>query len=183
METQKTKILHIQGNPITLGFPVDEVNASLVDGNVTKDQFTEPFNDVWVVFRRGLLVRQYRVKASHNYVFVTDKGHLPCGTYDIEVYYDDVDGLHMRLKYPAILTIVDNTEDGQVYESTDFDVDAYYPIINGREPAVIISNGAVSLFAGRGLKADIDNDSVNLRAGYGDSQVVTDEDNVNINIK
>jgi hypothetical protein len=37
--------------------------------------------------------------------------------------------------------------------------------------------------AGRGLKADLGDDSVNLRTGYGDSQVDVTNTNVNINIK
>lgn len=180
----KTKILHIQGNPITIGFPIEEVTAYLNDGSFTATSSTEALDDVWVVLRRGILVRQYHVKAAHNYVFFIDRGHLPCGVYDIEVYYDNPNNdMHMRMKYPQILTIVDNTEDGQHYESTDFDVDAYYPVINGRESAVIISNGTVSLFAGRGLKADIGDGSVNLRAGFGDSEIEISDNNVNIHIK
>lgn len=179
----KTKILHIQGNFITIGFPIEEVNAVLNDGNYNAANSTNAIDDVWVVLRRGILVRQYKVHAAHNYVFFTDHGHLPCGKYDIEVYYDAPDSdMPMRLKYPQILTVVDNTEDGQHYDSTDFDVDAYYPVINGRESAVIISNGVVSLFAGRGLNADIGENSVNLRAGFGASQVEVTENNVNINI-
>lgn len=179
----KTKILHIQGNEITIGFPVKEVNAVLQDGSSSTVDKTEALSELWVVLRRGILVRQYKVYPAHDYVFFTDKGHLPCGVYDLEVFYDTEDGQHMRLSYPQILTIVDSTEAGQIYESDDFDVDAYYPIINSRASAVIISNGTVALMAGRGLKADISDDSVNLRAGFGGSQVEVTETNVNINIK
>lgn len=179
----KTKILHIQGNEITIGFPVKEINAVLQDGTATTVDDLEAISELWVVLRRGILVRQYKVHPAHDYVFFTDKGHLPCGTYDIEAYYDTDDGQHMRLKYPQILTVVDNTEAGQIYESDDFDVDAYFPVINSRASAVVISDGVVSLFAGRGLNADIGEDSVNLRAGFGPSQVEVTENNVNINIE
>jgi hypothetical protein len=179
----KTKILHIQGNEIMIGFPVKEVNAVLHDGSSSTVDNIDALSELWVVLSRGILVRQYKVRPAHDFVFFTDKGHLPCGVYDIEVYYDTEDGQHMRLKYPQILTIVDSTEAGQMYESDDFDVDAYYPIINSRASAVVISNGIVSLFAGRGLNADLGDDSVNLRAGYGDSQVDVTNTNVNINIK
>ena len=178
----KTKILHIQGNEITIGFPIKEVNAVLHDGAFNPIDGYEAIGDAMVVVKRGILVRQYSVQASHDYVFFTDKGHLPCGVYDIEVYYDTEDGQHMRLKYPQILTIVDNTEDGQVYSSSDFDVDAYYPVINSRESAVVISDGVVSLFAGRGLNADLGDGSVNLRAGYGDSSIEIENNEVNIHI-
>ena len=166
-----------------IGFPVKEVNAVLHDGSSSTVDNIDALSELWVVLRRGILVRQYKVRPAHDFVFFTDKGHLPCGVYDIEVYYDTEDGQHMRLKYPQILTIVDSTEAGQIYESDDFDVDAYYPIINSRASAVVISNGIVSLFAGRGLNADLGDDSVNLRAGYGDSQVDVTNTNVNINIK
>jgi len=180
----KTDILHVQGNPITIGFPVERINAVLRDGSFEALGSENSIDDgVWVVLRRGLLVRQYHVHAAHNYVFFTDAGHLPCGKYDIEVYYDDDDRQHMRLKYPSILTVVDNTEDGQLYRSDDFDVDAYYPVIKGRASAIVIDGGQVSLFAGRGLNADIGEDSVNLRSGYGESQIEVTNDNVKINIK
>lgn len=181
----ETKILHIQGNQITIGFPVEEVYADLRDGSLdtNSESLLIDSANTWVVLRRGLLVRQYRATVSFNYVHFTDKGHLPCGEYDIEVYYDSTDeGHHMRLKYEKMLTVVDSTEQGQVYQSTDFDVLAYYPVINGREAAVIIGDGYVRLMAGAGLRADIDSDSVNLRAGYGNSTVEVTENNVNINI-
>ena len=178
-----TKILHIQGNEITIGFPLVTINATLIDGGLTKDEFEDAVGHAWVVLRRGLLVRQYHVQASHNYVFMTDKGHLPCGEYDIEVYYDDLDGIHMRYKQDKVLVVVDSTEQGQHYESSDYDVIAYYPVINGRASAVVIGNGMVSLFAGRGLNADIGDGSVNLRAGHGNSTIEIENNEVNINIK
>ena len=180
-----TKILHIQGNEITIGFPVGEVYADLRDGTLDKHVLDRVIDDpTWVVLRRGLLVRQYRATASFNYVHFTDTGHLPCGEYDIEVYYDSEDeGHHMRLAYEKILRVVSTTDEGQQYQSSDYDVMAYYPVINGRASAVIISNGTVALMAGRGLKADLADNSVNLRTGYGDSQVDVTNTNVNINIK
>jgi hypothetical protein len=179
----KTKILHIQGNEIMIGFPVKEMNAVLNNGVSSTQGKTEAIGESWVVLRRGILVRQYKTFPAHDFVFFSDKGHLPCGVYDIEVYYDTEDGQHMRLKYPQILTIVDSTEAGQIYESDDFDVDAYYPVINSRASAVVISNGAVSLFAGRGLNADIGEHSVNLRAGHGNSTIEIENNSVNIHIK
>lgn len=178
-----TKILHIQGNEITIGFPLITISANLVDGSLTKSELEDAVGHAWVVLRRGILVRQYHVMASHNYVFITDKGHLPCGEYDIEVYYEDPDGIHMRFKYDNLLAVVDSTEQGQVYEGSDFDVIAYYPVINGRASAVVIGDGQVSLFAGRGLNADIGESSVNLRAGHGNSTIEIENNEVKINIK
>lgn len=178
----ETKILHIQGNSITIGFPIAEIENVLNDGSDTVNrEFNDIIGDVWVVLRRGILVRQYKVTASANYIHFTDHGHLPCGEYDIEVYYDH-ELLPMRYAKEKMLIVVGNTEQGQVYQSTDFDVLAYYPVINGRESAIIIGDGYVRLMAGAGLRADIDSDSVNLRAGYGDSEVEVTENNVNINI-
>ena len=183
MDTNKTKILHIQGNEITIGFPVEEVYADLLDGEFNENHVETLIMNAWVVLRRGILVRQYQATISFNYVHFTDKGHLPCGEYDIEVYYDSQDqGHHMRLKYEKMLIVVDSTEAGQVYQSSDYDVMAYYPVIRGRASAVIIGNGTVSLIAGRGLKADIGENSVNLRAGHGNSEVEVTNNNVNIHI-
>ena len=179
----KTIIRHIQGNEITIGFPVNEVYAELRNGSFEAYAEQQLIGDTWVVLRRGILVRQYKATVSFNYVHFTDGGHLPCGEYDIEVYYDSQDeGHHMRLKYEKILTVVDSTEAGQVYDSTDFDVVAFYPVIQGRASAIVIGDGYVRLIAGNGLNADIDEDSVNLRAGYGNSTVEVTENNVNINI-
>ena len=179
-----TKILHTQGNEITIGFPVGEVYADLRDGTLDKHTEDNIIGDTWVVLRRGLLVRQYRASVSFNYVHFTDKGHLPCGEYDIEVYYDSADGgHHMRLAYEKILRVTNTTDEGQTYQSSDYDVMAYYPVINGRASAVVISNGMVELMAGRGLKADIGDHSVNLRAGHGDSTIEIENNEININIK
>lgn len=180
---KKTKILHIQGNPITIGFPVVQASAELRDGSLVKGNVPQLIGDAWVVLRNGLFVRQYKVIPTFNYVHFTDNGHLPCGEYDIELYYDDEDGQHMRLKYPSVLSVVDSTEDGQVYDSTDYDVIAYYPVIEGRASAVVIGDGYVALMAGNGLNADIGDHSVNLRAGYGNSTIAVEDNKVKIQIK
>lgn len=180
----KTKILHTQGNQITIGFPVTEVYADLINGKLDINNNDNLLGDTWVVLRRGILVRQYRASVSFNYVHFTDMGHIPCGEYDIEVYYDSRDeGHHMRLKHEKILCVVDSTDEGQVYDSTDYDVTTYYPVIQGRASAVIIGSDYVALVAGNGLNADISENSVNLRAGYGDSTIDIDNNNVNIRIQ
>ena len=89
----------------------------------------------------------------------------------------------MRLKHEKILHVVDTTDEGQKYEGSDFNVIAYYPVIQGRAAAVIIGSDYVALYANNGLNADIGTDSVNLRAGYGESSVEVNANNVNINIK
>ena len=178
----QTKILHIKGNSITIGFPIAEIQNVLNDGtDHVNTEFNDILGDVWVVLRRGLLIRQFKVEANANYISFTDHGHLPCGEYDIELYYDH-ELLPMRYAKEKMLVVVNTTEEGQVYQSTDFDVIAYYPVINGRESAIVIGDGYVRLIAGNGLRADIDEDSVNLRAGYGNSTVEVTENNVNINI-
>ena len=178
----QTKILHIKGNSITIGFPIAEIQNVLNDGtDHVNTEFNDIVGDVWVVLRRGLLIRQFKVEANANYISFTDHGHLPCGEYDIELYYDH-ELLPMRYAKEKMLVVVNTTEEGQVYQSTDFDVIAYYPVINGRESAIVIGDGYVRLIAGNGLRADIDEDSVNLRAGYGNSTVEVTENNVNINI-
>lgn len=179
----ETKILHIKGNYIHIGFQLSEVDHRLVNGhNEVDNNDVNIRGDVWVVLRRGLLIRQYKTHASFNYVYFTDWGFLPCGEYDIEVYYEAEGEMHMRFCQEKVLIVVNSTAEGQVYQSTDYDVQAYYPVINGRESAVIIGDGFVRIMSGNGLLADIDSDSVNLRAGYGDSEVEVTENNVNINI-
>ena len=68
----KTKILHIQGNEIMIGFPVKEVNAVLQDGTSSTVGKTEALGELWVVLRRGILVRQYKVYPAHDFVFFRD---------------------------------------------------------------------------------------------------------------
>ena len=178
----KTIILHIQGNEITIGFPLQEITSVLTDGARTTDAEENALADVWVVLRRGLLVRQYRATVIDNLVYITDKGHLLCGEYDIEVYYDSIDEHHMRFAQDKMLAVVRTTEEGQKYQSDDYDVVAYYPVIRGRASAVVIGDGHVRLYAGRGLNADLADGAVNLRAGYGNSEVEVTDNNVNIHI-
>ena len=179
----KTIILHIQGNEITIGFPIQEVTSVLTDGSRSTTAEENDLADVWVVLRRGLLVRQYRATIIDNLVYITDKGHLLCGEYDIEVYYESIDEHHMKLVEEKMLCVVRTTAEGQKYQSSDYDVVAYYPVIRGRASAVVIGDGHVRLYAGRGLNADIADGAVNLRAGYGNSTIEIEDNNVNIQIK
>ena len=179
----KTKILHTQGNRITIGFPIEEVYAELRDGSLSKNKEAKLITDVWVVLRRGLLIRQYHAFSSFNYVHFTDEGHLPCGEYDIEVYYDSIDEHHMKFVEEKMLCVVRTTAEGQKYQSSDYDVVAYYPVIRGRASAVVIGDGYVRLYAGRGLNADLADGAVNLRAGYGNSTIEIENNSVNIHIK
>jgi len=180
----KTDILHVQGNPITIGFPVERINAVLRDGSFEALGSENSIDDgVWVVLRRGLLVRQYRATVIDNLVYITDKGHLLCGEYDIEVYYDSIDEHHMKFVEEKMLCVVRTTAEGQKYQSSDYDVVAYYPVIRGRASAVVIGDGHVRLYAGRGLNADLADGAVNLRAGYGNSEIEVTDNNVNIHIK
>jgi hypothetical protein len=182
----KTIIKHIQGNQITIAFPIMEREKELTDGSlVGTDTENAIQGDVWVILSMGLMVRQYRASVRGNYIVITDHGHLPVGRYDIDVRFDvTIGGITYPMRYYEndILHVVNATQDGEVYESTDYDVLAYYPVIHGRASAVVIGDGYVRLYAGNGLNADIDSDSVNLRAGYGNSQVEVTENNVNINI-
>ena len=179
----KTIILHIQGNEITIGFPIQEVTSVLNDGSRSTTAEENTLADVWVVLRRGLLVRQYRATVIDNLVYITDKGHLLCGEYDIEVYYDSIDEHHMKFVEEKMLCIVRTTAEGQKYQSSDYDVVAYYPVIRGRASAVVIGDGYVRLYAGRGLNADLADGAVNLRAGYGNSTIEIENNSVNIHIK
>ena len=179
----KTIILHTQGNEITIGFPIQEVTSVLTDGSRSTTAEENDLADVWVVLRRGLLVRQYRATVIDNLVYITDKGHLLCGEYDIEVYYDSIDEHHMKFVEEKMLCVVRTTAEGQKYQSSDYDVVAYYPVIRGRASAVVIGDGHVRLYAGRGLNADLADGAVNLRAGYGNSEIEVTDNNVNIHIK
>lgn len=179
----KTIILHTQGNEITIGFPIQEVTSVLNDGSRSTTAEENDLADVWVVLRRGLLVRQYRAAVIDNLVYITDTGHLLCGEYDIEVYYDSIDEHHMKFVEEKMLCVVRTTAEGQKYQSSDYDVVAYYPVIRGRASAVVIGDGYVRLYAGRGLNADITDGAVNLRAGYGNSEIEVTDNNVNIHIK
>jgi hypothetical protein len=179
----KTIILHIQGNEITIGFPIQEVTTVLTDGSRSTTAEENGLADVWVVLRRGLLVKQYRATVIDNIVYITDKGHLLCGEYDIEVYYDSIDEHHMKFVEEKMLCVVRTTAEGQKYQSSDYNVVAYYPVIRGRASAVVIGDGHVRLYAGRGLNADLADGAVNLRAGYGNSEIEVTDNNVNIHIK
>lgn len=184
----KTIIKHIQGNPITIAFPIMEREKELTDGSlVGTDTENAIQGDVWVILSMGLMVRQYRATVQGNYIIITDHGHLPVGKYDIDVRFDvTIGGITYPMRYYEndILHVVNATQDGEVYESTDYDVLAYYPVVNGRGGAIVITEDAVYLETDSGIGGDDDPEDGEATAytGYGDGRVEVSENEVTLYI-
>lgn len=180
----KTIILHTQGNEITIGFPIQEVTSALTDGSRSTTAEENDLADVWVVLRRGLLVRQYRATVIDNLVYITDNGHLLCGEYDIEVYYDSIDEHHMKFVEEKMLCVVRTTAEGQKYQSSDYDVVAYYPVLKARECGVLIGEDSVTLVEGVSIGGDPDytDQYAEINAYLGDGSIEVTDDEVILTI-
>lgn len=183
----KTRIKHVFGNRIIMRIPLTGRTVTVTDSNVNKSDEAITPTEAVVRFEKGYGSVRHDVAATiaGNVVIMVDDGTIPIGTWDITVITQDSStkpSLPLRYKQNAVLDVVDSTADGGSYGNDEVDVLAYYPVINGRSSAVVIGDDYVTIYADRGLQADIDNEGVNLRVGYGESQVEVGEDNVSIHI-
>lgn len=175
-------IKHVQGNYISLRIPFTLILAKTTNGNVTIDEFSNPINMVSVIFQKGPIKKEFKATLVINSstIIVNDYGTLNVGSYDIIVAFTTRDGRTYRYKQNTVLQIVDSTDEGGQYETNEFDVVAYYPIIKGKNSIITITDDVVLLNEGDGFECNITDDAVQWYSRFGGSSITIDEDSVNI---
>lgn len=179
------KIKHVFGNRIELRIPLTEREVSVSDGSVsTRDTILVPTVRISVRLSKGYGSYNYDVPAtvSENVVVMVDNGTIPVGTWSIEVVGSYADQ-PFRYKRDIVLEVVDATEDGGDYANDEVDVLAYYPVVNGRSSAVVITDDAVIVEVGGRIGADDDEDeAATVYNDYGEGSVELGDDAVTIYI-
>lgn len=182
------KIKHVFGNRIELHIPLTEREVTVNDGSVITDDISlVPQGNVSVRFSKGYGSYNFDVPATieDNSVVMVDDGTIPIGTWAVEVVGTTTgrSGRPFRFKRNVILEVVDATEDGGDYANNETDVIAYYPVINGRSSAVVITDEEVILQVGGHIATDDDgDDEATVNADYGAGSITETDDEIIINI-
>lgn len=175
-------IKHVQGNYISLRIPFTLILAKTTNGNVSIDEFSIPITSVSVIFQKGPIKNEFKATLLINTstILVNDAGSLNVGSYDIIVAFTTRDGRSYRYKQNTILQIVDSTSEGGQYETNEFDVVAYYPVVKGKNSIISITDDVVAFNEGTGFECNITENAVQLYSRFGNSSITIDEDSVNI---
>lgn len=179
------KIKHVQGNRIELRFPLDERTVSVNDGSVAaSDTDLIPVGKVAVRLSKGYGSYNFDVPATTdgNVVVMTDDGTIPVGSWSLSIVGGSANG-PFRYKRNVVLDVVDTTDEGGDYANDEADVLAYYPVINGRSSAVIVTDDEVILQIGGHIATDDDgDDEATVKDEYGAGSVTETDDEIIINI-
>ena len=180
----KAKIIHVQGNVLTMEIPL--IRRSVVTVNARPEQTDTDFIPaagavIKVRAQRGFHTHDLDFEVKDNVIVVKDLGSLPVGTYALSVYYGDSE-MRMRLRHPDALEIVNNTADGGIYRSGEYDSDAQFLTVNNRVSAIVITDDAVFMEVGGGLGADEDpdDDEVTAYTDYGEGYLEVSDDEVTL---
>ena len=122
---------------------------------------------------------------EENAVVMDDNGTIPIGTWSIEVVGTVAgrSGRPFRFKRNVMIEVVDATEDGGDYANEEADVLAYYPVVNGRSSAVVITDDEIMLQVGGNIATDDDgDDEATINAEYGAGSITETDDEIIINI-
>lgn len=114
----------VQGNWIELAIPLTLREIAIVDGKPSAhDTEFIPSPDYPVVVLLSCAAKSYRYEATMegNIALIADNGVLPCGVYSCEVLCRDGQGMPMRFKKRAALTIVDVTADAGILPDVEFE--------------------------------------------------------------
>lgn len=181
------KIKHVYGNRIELHFPLTERVVTVTDGNVSTNDVDLVPKEIAVRFSKGYGSRNIDVRANinENTVVMIDDGTIPVGTWAIELVgtMSDRSGTPFRYKKSVVLEVVDTTEECGDYGNEEVDVVAYYPVINGRTSAVVITDDAVIVEVGGVIGADDDGDgAATVYNNYGEGYVEESDEAVTIYI-
>lgn len=178
-------IRHTQGNILILTIPIKFIWASVIGGEVEKNEQGEiaHYMDLTVEFRRGNKVYPVDASVFDGQISVTVPATLPIGTYSIEIRIDD-GGNKLRYKKKTLLRIVDTTAEGGEYANDEMELVAVYPVVEGEISAITVGDGDVTISEhGKFQGDDTPNDEyADISAAYGDSTMEVGEDDVTITI-
>lgn len=181
---KKQIIRHVCGNYIRIVIPLVRKAVSVTDRGVVETETPYNYLDkLKVEFSAGTRRIIKDAVVNGNVAIVEDNGTMPIGTYQICILFRDREK-PMRYKKRTVLEVVENTEAGGVYDTDEFDVVAYYPVIRGMRSAVVIGDDDVSIIEGGKFGEDDTpgDEYADINATYGGGSVEIDEDFVTLNI-
>ena len=183
----KTIIQHTRGNRIEIVVPLSKIKVASTDGNVKREESSlDPHGKTVVrLYRGGIACYEFTPTINGNFVSMVDEGTILSGRYSIEVLCADSQGRPMRYKKfdDPIIEVNEYTAGGGVYDTNEYNVIAYYPIVKGRESAILIEEDGVSIIEGGNFGGDEDytDDFADVSAIFGEGSVEVD-DYVTLNI-
>lgn len=182
-------ITHPQGNFINLSFPITTRYVTVVDGEEQVDEAEVDLSNNLVgkpivELSRGKKVMRYECDVFQNKVSFIDWGKLPLGTYDIAIVLNYAGEQQMRYRKRTLLQIVENTDDGGMYENDEFNVVAVYPIIKGRSIAISIGDGQVRISENGKFQGDDkpNNGRADITAKQGDGFLIIEDGKAKLHI-
>lgn len=182
MSKKKYIIKHTRGNYIQLKFPL-LVRTTVVDyrGVNSTDDGIDLNSPVIVELQAGTRCVKYTATIDESVAVVEDNGTLPVGAYNIWIKWRDAYNRPMSYMQRTILEVVESSEAGGKYDTDEFDVIAYYPIIRGMRSAVVVTDDEVTVEVGGNIGIDDDGDNeATVYNDYGAGSVVENEDEVTI---
>lgn len=178
------KIIHPQGNVLQLAIPLTRRKVVTVNGKPAEtDTDFIPKGKVTVRLTHNFHSYEYEAEVDGNVITFKDEGTLPVGEYVITVLCKDSEDKPFRRRHPQALAIVDNTADGGIYESAEYDTDAEFLDVVNRVSAIILTDDDVIIQAGGFFHAEDDGENVILRPVYGASFLELTENTAIINIR
>lgn len=181
---KKTIIKHTRGNFIQFKIPL-LVRTTITDyrGVNDTDNAIDLNSPVVVEFKAGTRCVKKTATMVNNVAVVEDNGTLPVGAYNIVIKWRDANSRPMSYMQRTILEVVESSEAGGKYNTDEFDVVAYYPVIRGMRSAVVVTDTEVTVEVGGMIGADDDEDNeATVYNDYGEGSVVENEDEVTIYI-
>ena len=178
-------IRHPHGNYLSLQIPMTIIDKRINDGVDTTTERVYPIGNVIVKLTRGK--HEYPIvpdSVSVNNIFISDRGTLPIGTYDMAITFKGINGMPYEYKLRTMLNIVDSVADGVSYETDEFNTQAQYPVIKTRGTTIVIGDADVIVTEGSGFAGDSNpNDGfADINATYGDGKVTIGENDVTLTI-
>ena len=181
---KKMIIRHTRGNYIQFKFPL-LVRESVTDyrGVVKTDNAIDLNSPVIVELQAGTRCVKYTATIDGSVAVIEDNGTLPVGAYNILLKWRDAFNRPMSYMQRTILEVVESSEAGGKYETDEFDVVAYYPVIRGMRSAIVVTDEEVTVEVGGNIGIDDDEDEeATVYNDVGEGTVVENEDEVTIYI-
>lgn len=182
---KKQIIRHVCGNYIQFKIPLNVRATTTNDVGVTDvDDAIAPVGKVTLELFAGVRRMKYTATIQNSVAIVEDNGALPLGVYSIRVRWRDANNHPMSYTKRNILEVIESFDAGVKYDTDEYDIQAYYPIVNGLRSAIVIENGKIYLEVGGHFGEDDDpNDrKAMITTGYGEGYIEREEGKIILNI-
>ena len=122
------KIKHVHGNLLRIAIPLDIIDVSVANGNVTQTQehfYPNTAYPVVIVLKKGGTRYPFTATVSDYVVSFEDPGTLPVGVYEVEVLCRNAQSQPMRYMVRSIIEVVDATIDAGIEDGVEFNAESY----------------------------------------------------------